>query len=86
MYSNWLLKKCSSVIPRLSAKGIEAEATISRLSTIMQPTLDNNIARADGQDKTPSESTAERDFCEERERKESAIIFKYTSKQKTQRL
>ena len=65
---------------------MEAEATINKLSTIIQPTLDNNIARAEGQDKTPSEPEVDRDFCEERERKESAIIFKYTNKQKTRRL
>ena len=45
-------------MPRLSAKGIEAEATINKLSTNIQPTLDNKIARADGIDRIPSEPVA----------------------------
>ena len=62
-------------MPRLSAKGIDAEATINRLSTNIQPTLDNKIARADGIDKTPSEPLGCWDWKEERKREESAIIL-----------
>lgn len=65
-------------MPRLRAKGIEADATINKLSTIIQPTLANSIARAEGNEKTPSELGVDRGF-EERERKESAIRFNYTN-------
>ena len=73
-------------MPRLSAKGIEAEATINRLSTNIQPTLDNKIARADGIDKTPSEPLGCRGWEEEREREESAIILYTLAYEKTRRL
>ena len=73
-------------MPRLSAKGIDAEATISKLSTIIQPTLANKIARAEGKDRISCEPVVDWDFCEEREKIESAIIFKYANKQKTRRL
>ena len=62
-------------MPRLSAKGIEAEATINKLSTSIQPTLDNKVARADGMDRTPSEPVARGDWGVERKREESAIIL-----------
>ncbi|MEO1849830.1 MAG: hypothetical protein ABGX70_04905, partial [Psychrobacter sp.] len=71
---------------RLSAKGIEAEATISRLSTIMQPTLDSKIARADGIESTPSEPEACLVLGEERKKEESAIILYTLTNEKTRRL
>ena len=73
-------------MPRLSAKGIEAEATINKLSTNIQPTLDNKIARADGMDRTPSEPVARGDWGVERKIEESAIILYTLANKKTRRL
>ena len=73
-------------MPRLSAKGIEAEATINKLSTNIQPTLDNKIARADGIDRIPSEPVACGDWEFERKREESAIILYTLANEKTRRL
>ena len=72
-------------MPRLRAKGMEAEATISKLSTIIQATLANKIARDEGKDNTPSLLACAEECEFERLKKESAIIFKYTNKQKIQR-
>lgn len=49
-------------MPRLRANGIEAEATINKLSTNIQPTLANKMARAEGMERTPSEPVARGDW------------------------
>ena len=51
----------------------------------MQPTLANKIARADGKESTPSLLALAAELEFEREKKESAIIFKYTNEQKVRR-
>ena len=73
-------------MPRLSAKGIEAEATINKLSTNIQPTLDRRMARADGIERIPSEPDTCFDWDEERKREESAIILYTLTNEKTRRL
>ena len=75
IYRSWFLKNCNSGIPRLSAKGIEADATISKLSTSIQPTLDIKTARAEGIDKTPSEAEGFFVWDEERKKEEMDIIL-----------
>ena len=73
-------------MPRLRAKGMEAEATISKLSTIIQATLANKIARDEGKDNTPSLLACAEECEFERLKKESAIIFKHNNEQSTRRL
>jgi len=54
---------------------MEAEATINKLSTKMQPTLVNSAARADGKENRPSFAKLSVYFCTDRDKKEIAIIL-----------
>ena len=72
-------------MPRLRANGIEAEATINKLSTNIQPTLANKMARAEGMERTPSEPVARGDWEFDRKKEESAIILYTLANEKTRR-